>query len=120
MQHVMRIIVPLRIEAFFQQARRIVVIFQNQMYVTLRVQTATHKACHLGQPVTIGNGMNRIQTQAVKTILPQPVQSILGKKGAHLRLAKVNGRPRSEEHTSELQSLMRTSYAVFCLKKKNK
>src|SRR3546814_10847109 len=27
---------------------------------------------------------------------------------------------RSEEHTSELQSLMRTSYAVFCLKKKTK
>src|SRR3546814_8425462 len=30
------------------------------------------------------------------------------------------GRSRSEEHTSELQSLMRISYAVFCLKKKNK
>src|SRR3546814_13269807 len=29
-------------------------------------------------------------------------------------------RPRSEEHTSELQSLMRISYAVFCLKKKIK
>src|SRR3546814_3539971 len=28
------------------------------------------------------------------------------------------GEERSEEHTSELQSLMRTSYAVFCLKKK--
>src|SRR3546814_2367186 len=28
------------------------------------------------------------------------------------------GRLRSEEHTSELQSLMRNSYAVFCLKKK--
>src|SRR3546814_3526498 len=28
--------------------------------------------------------------------------------------------PRSEEHTSELQSLMRISYAVLCLKKKNK
>src|SRR3546814_2384793 len=27
-------------------------------------------------------------------------------------------KPRSEEHTSELQSLMRISYAVFCLKKK--
>src|SRR3546814_4531171 len=27
--------------------------------------------------------------------------------------------PRSEEHTSELQSLMRTSYTVYCLKKKN-
>src|SRR3546814_3098815 len=30
------------------------------------------------------------------------------------------GRLRSEEHTSELQSLMRISYAVFCLQKKNK
>src|SRR3546814_3651418 len=29
-------------------------------------------------------------------------------------------KPRSEEHTSELQSLMRNSYAVFCLKKKIK
>src|SRR3546814_1558286 len=33
--------------------------------------------------------------------------------------ALVGDRPRSEEHTSELQSLMRISYAVFCLKKKN-
>src|SRR3546814_10617650 len=30
-----------------------------------------------------------------------------------------SGMPRSEEHTTELQSLMRISYAVFCLKKKN-
>src|SRR3546814_10239556 len=30
----------------------------------------------------------------------------------------VGGRGRSEEHTSELQSLMRISYAVFCMKKK--
>src|SRR3546814_10461253 len=30
----------------------------------------------------------------------------------------INIHPRSEEHTSELQSLMRISYAVFCLKKK--
>src|SRR3546814_9674852 len=34
--------------------------------------------------------------------------------------ASAAGQPRSEEHTSELQSLMRISYAVFCLKKKNK
>src|SRR3546814_5235643 len=32
----------------------------------------------------------------------------------------VGGVTRSEEHTSELQSLMRISYAVFCLKKKKK
>src|SRR3546814_9276934 len=33
--------------------------------------------------------------------------------------ASTVARRRSEEHTSELQSLMRISYAVFCLKKKN-
>src|SRR3546814_9517420 len=33
--------------------------------------------------------------------------------------ARGRARIRSEEHTSELQSLMRISYAVFCLKKKN-
>src|SRR3546814_8426283 len=33
--------------------------------------------------------------------------------------SRISCRERSEEHTSELQSLMRISYAVFCLKKKN-
>src|SRR3546814_1310960 len=33
-------------------------------------------------------------------------------------IASINDSARSEEHTSELQSLMRISYAVFCLKKK--
>src|SRR3546814_8251876 len=36
------------------------------------------------------------------------------------RQASSKCRSRSEEHTSELQSLMRISYAVFCLKKKTK
>src|SRR3546814_3060300 len=52
--------------------------------------------------------------------LPTPVQSLVPVTGASaawtisgLKL----GLPRSEEHTSELQSLMRISYVVFCLKK---
>src|SRR3546814_3353825 len=52
----------------------------------------------------------------------------LGERGAPCQLparwgkgiANDTRRTRSEEHTSELQSLMRISYAVFCLKKKNK
>src|SRR3546814_2330201 len=49
---------------------------------------------------------------------PHPARALVRKQrdarfGEHLR-------SRSEEHTSELQSLMRISYAVFCLKKKNK
>src|SRR3546814_5554705 len=41
--------------------------------------------------------------------------------GNHVAVGGEGADPRSEEHTSELQSLMRISYAVFCLnKKKNK
>src|SRR3546814_5898594 len=44
------------------------------------------------------------------------VQGLSGECQARQRRGA--GRVRSEEHTSELQSLMRRSYAVFCLKKK--
>src|SRR3546814_10299761 len=47
-----------------------------------------------------------VPAQAVVVALLKPVTAIWARE------------PRSEEHTSELQSLMRTSYAVFCLKKK--
>src|SRR3546814_1772210 len=40
--------------------------------------------------------------------------------GGNLHSVMVGPFDRSEEHTSELQSLMRISYAVFCLKTKNK
>src|SRR3546814_2650441 len=43
-------------------------------------------------------------------------QRDVGARGVGSRSS--DGPPRSEEHTSELQSLMRISYAVFCLKKK--
>src|SRR3546814_7455069 len=44
----------------------------------------------------------------------------LGQLLVQRALAAFDGRVRSEEHTSELQSLMRISYAVFCLKKKKR
>src|SRR3546814_10166146 len=57
-----------------------------------------------------------------------PTLHELSRKGARVVVLSHFGRPdgkpvpemRSEEHTSELQSLMRISYAVFCLKKKIK
>src|SRR3546814_2647120 len=49
----------------------------------------------------------------------QPQRLIeVGSGYSTLLAADINRRFRSEEHTSELQSLMRISYAVFCLKKK--
>src|SRR3546814_1731117 len=41
-------------------------------------------------------------------------------RGDHHPVADLQVSERSEEHTSELQSLMRISYAVFCLKRQNK
>src|SRR3546814_2855843 len=49
--------------------------------------------------------------------LPQPYQPVPAAAEPVRAARRVTG--RSEEHTSELQSLMRISYAVFCLKKKN-
>src|SRR3546814_7459356 len=52
----------------------------------------------------------------------RPAQGAIGRAGASAaRQAWVarTQNARSEEHTSELQSLMRISYAVFCLKKKH-
>src|SRR3546814_4657933 len=53
---------------------------------------------------------------------PETIDSAREPEAQHIVHCLLNGRiapVRSEEHTSELQSLMRTSYAVFCLKKKD-
>src|SRR3546814_2530122 len=54
----------------------------------------------------------------LKQFVPEDLKRIEADGEAEVQIA---GRPfRSEEHTSELQSLMRISYAVFCLKQKTK
>src|SRR3546814_7662542 len=63
-----------------------------------------------GQLGRFGFTGNKATTQIAK---------LSGGERARLALALIT-RERSEEHTSELQSLMRISYAVFCLKKKTK
>src|SRR3546814_17363583 len=47
------------------------------------------------------------------------IANVVSVGSAGYRKLVTTGGVRSEEHTSELQSLMRISYAVFCLKKKN-
>src|SRR3546814_3344540 len=73
-----------------------------------------------------GRQVDEAQVDArIDAVVPQDVGLILytsgttaNPKGALIRHRAQVGN-RSEEHTSELQSLMRISYAVFCLKKKN-
>src|SRR3546814_3911701 len=72
------------------------------------------------------NGMKMLEcVRNALVIAPHPDDEVLGCGGTIARLTSGGAQVhvaivtrRSEEHTSELQSLMRISYAVFCLKKK--
>src|SRR3546814_10822355 len=69
-------------------------------------------ASHKTSPIAITSGTRMVTRSARLRSSLRPIRKL----GQHLP----KRRRRSEEHTSELQSLMRISYAVFCLKKKNK
>src|SRR3546814_8753179 len=58
----------------------------------------------------------RADTKDVVVAADHPQRTVILQDAAR-RLQPFGGEARSEEHTSELQSLMRISYAVFCLKK---
>src|SRR3546814_6751946 len=66
---------------------------------------------HIGSQIT---DLNVFKSLCVKV---NELNNWFDERGFRLKVLNVG---RSEEHTSELQSLMRISYAVFCLKKKNK
>src|SRR3546814_9189789 len=81
---------------------------------------------HAGSPNEIPAGAKRTAGVPAKLI-----DKVLFRRLIHLESHRASGNNggnsvfvhhlrRSEEHTSELQSLMRISYAVFCLKKKKK
>src|SRR3546814_3234265 len=77
-----------------------------------------------GQPTVaaIPNGVEVDAPWNTHSSAPLSLRTTFGAWSAHLAgtwfLNMSGGSTRSEEHTSELQSLMRISYAVFCLKKK--
>src|SRR3546814_2928793 len=82
-------------------------------YTTLFRSQPVFQSMGLMHPITAGQGMalgpRRVDQHRRGKDRPRQV--------AHFGMAQAAGQ-RSEEHTSELQSLMRNSYAVFCLKKK--
>src|SRR3546814_8000317 len=61
------------------------------------------------------DGKDQVALRCRRERPPQPANIDVNRSTPHIRLLW----PRSEEHTSELQSLMRTSYAVFCMQNKN-
>src|SRR3546814_7557668 len=82
-------------------------------YTTLFRSPMSRMKCALGGPVVTTVGTKTYQSSgfaSMKAPLAMQVTAAISSRNW--------ARRRSEEHTSELQSLMRTSYAVFCLKKK--
>src|SRR3546814_5976778 len=79
------------------------------------VSDATIASWHkkAGDAVKRDENLVDLETDKVVLEVPAPVDGVL-KEIRH----EVGDTVRSEEHTSELQSLMRISYAVFCLEKK--
>src|SRR3546814_1468574 len=67
-----------------------------------------------GESVRVGRAIVRMRACEMTAPWEDPPET-----GAFVQLTVQDQRDRSEEHTSELQSLMRISYAVFCLKKKH-
>src|SRR3546814_5501338 len=61
-----------------------------------------------------------IRQPATISAAPARVVGVSGSLNTNQPMIDAQIKARSEEHTSELQSLMRISYAVFCLKKKKK
>src|SRR3546814_7562558 len=86
-----------------------------------------------GLRATLGLAEAGLKTACITKVFPTRSHTVAAQGGVSASLGNmgeddwrwhmydtVKGSDRSEEHTSELQSLMRISYAVFCLKKKNK
>src|SRR3546814_4718985 len=94
---------------------------------TLFPYTTLFRSPNKAQVPSVGVEFGR-ECRALFTVLPGFSQLGADQAGLELRclgsfIAAFDGGAyikRSEEHTSELQSLMRISYAVFCLKKKKK
>src|SRR3546814_10836711 len=72
-----------------------------------------------GEPFLQGLGRRRLGRNGGRAELGEALDHVVVRKGL-LQGVRKRRDDRSEETTSELQSLMRISYAVFCLKKKQK
>src|SRR3546814_3052781 len=93
----------------------------DKLELTDRVVISRHAASQPPSRLGLGVGSSLTVEQAIRVIAVKSANDIaaaLAEKIAGSETAFAAQMTRSEEHTSELQSLMRISYAVFCLKKK--
>src|SRR3546814_303558 len=90
-------------------------VFENGAWTGARPRIAVYDSAFINDNVFSGDIVSADH-------LKNQYGLVVGEEGVRLvrRIVELDGENRSEEHTSELQSLMRISYAVFCLKTKKK
>src|SRR3546814_3994278 len=91
--------------------------------VRLRIAGRALRVLEVVLGISDANQMRRIERIAAEARIDGRIDHILSRCGSGDRRKRQQQKcspRRSEEHTSELQSLMRISYAVFCLKNKKK
>src|SRR3546814_5733111 len=91
--------------------------FKQKTAYEMRISDWSSDVCSSDLPAlarTVGDGLGHLFDVAVARIVQH--KNLCHREPHNFRMVEW----RSEEHTSELQSLMRISYAVFCLKKKIK
>src|SRR3546814_7362401 len=105
----------------FDPAHQVLEVIEVGHFVRLLVRELRDRVLRVGAGDL--HGVHRLQraaararTRCVVDSVPAAVVTAHGSLPSRLAISSAT---RSEEHTSELQSLMRISYAVFCLKKKN-
>src|SRR3546814_9782170 len=95
-------------------SHRVVVVGAGPVGLTTALDLAQR-----GVRVVVLDDDHRLSTGSRAICFAKRTLEVWDRLGVGQRMAE-KGVSRSEEHTSELQSLMRISYAVFCLKKKKK
>src|SRR3546814_3680892 len=109
---VFHVVVELRVLEYRDQSAVVAVFVQRRASFQLPGEVADRAV------IAEGIAVVRVKIQAVGLPVVGFLEGGVRHPCAGLGLDAVGAVLRSEEHTSELQSLMRISYAVFCLKKK--
>src|SRR3546814_6891632 len=100
--------------------------FKQKTAYEMRISDWSSDVCSSDLPILVvllgANELPRIVITFLIAFFPLVLSCAAGLLAVPPELMELGRacKARSEEHTSELQSLMRSSYAVFCLKKKNK
>src|SRR3546814_5215067 len=100
---------------FVQNAERIIAELQEAEAEAAADKLVVRGLLRVNVPVSFGTS----EIAPILNDLSKAHPDLTIDLGVNDRLVDLVEEGRSEEHTSELQSLMRISYAVFCLKKKN-